>query len=135
MALPFLHETPPPVDPVAALLRLLEEEGARVVRLWSKRIRAETYELDIPGRNLRAPLRRLLDELARLLRDRGTDALRLWPEVVRSHGAHRYDQRFDVEDLGREFKSLEEVLLYVYARRNGRLEPEVATFIVELVGE
>ena len=135
MALSFLRETPPPVDPVAAILRLLEEEGARVVRLWSKRIRAETYELDIPGRNLRAPLRRLLDELARLLRDRGTDALRLWPEVVRSHGARRYDQRFDVEDLAREFKSLEEVLLYVYARRNGRLEPEVATFIVELVGE
>ncbi|HYO71497.1 MAG TPA: response regulator, partial [Archangium sp.] len=100
------------------------------------RIRAETYELDISGRNLRAPLRRLIDELVRLLRDRGTDALALWPEVVRSHGARRYNQRFEVEDLAREFKSLEEVLLYVYARRNdGVLEPEVATFIVELVGE
>jgi signal transduction histidine kinase len=135
MAIPFLHDTPPPVDPVAALLRLLEEEAERVVRLWSKRIRAETYELDIPGRNLRAPLRRLIDELVRLLRDRGTDALTLWPEVVRSHGARRYNQRFDPEDLAREFKSLEEVLLYVYARRNGGLEPEVATFIVNLVGE
>jgi signal transduction histidine kinase len=135
MAIPFLHDTPPPVDPVAALLQLLETEAERVVRLWSKRIRAETYEVDIPGRNLRAPLRRLLDELVRLLRDRGDDALRLWPEVVRSHGARRYDQRFEVEDLAREFKSLEEVLLYVYARRNGVLEPEVATFIVELVGE
>ncbi|MFL5358278.1 ATP-binding protein [Archangium sp.] len=135
MAIPFLQDTPPPVDPVAALLQLLEEEEERVVRLWAKRIRAETYELDIPGRNLRAPLRRLINELVRLLRDRGTDALRLWPEVVRSHGALRYDQRFDAEDLVREFKALEEVLLYVYARRNGRLEPEVATFIVELVGE
>ncbi|PTL84152.1 response regulator [Vitiosangium sp. GDMCC 1.1324] len=135
MAIPFLQDTPPPVDPVAALLQLLEEEEERVVRLWAKRIRAETYELDLPGRNLRAPLRRLMDELVRLLRDRGTDALRLWPEVVRSHGARRYDQRFDPEDLAREFKALEEVLLYVYARRNGRLEPEVATFVVELVGE
>lgn len=135
MAIPFLQDTPPPVDPVAALLQLLEEEEERVVRLWAKRIRAETYELDIPGRNLRAPLRRLINELVRLLRDRGTDALSLWPEVVRSHGARRYDQRFDAEDLAREFKALEEVLLYVYARRNGRLEPEVATFIVELVGE
>jgi CheY-like chemotaxis protein/PAS domain-containing protein len=136
MAIPFLHDTPPPVDAVAAVLQLLEDEAERVVRLWSKRIRAETYELDISGRNLRAPLRRLIDELVRLLRDRGKDALSLWPEVVRSHGARRYSQRFDVEDLAREFKSLEEVLLYVYARRNeGVLEPEVATFIVELVGE
>jgi CheY-like chemotaxis protein/PAS domain-containing protein len=135
MAIPFLHDTPPPVDAVAALLQLLEEEAERVVRLWSKRIRAETYELDISGRNLRAPLRRLIDELVRLLRDRGKDAVFLWPEVVRSHGARRYNQRFDAEDLAREFKSLEEVFLYVYARRNGVLEPEVATFIVELVGE
>ncbi|AKJ07291.1 histidine kinase/DNA gyrase B/HSP90-like ATPase [Archangium gephyra] len=136
MAIPFLHDTPPPVDAVAAVLHLLEDEAERVVRLWSKRIRAETYELDVSGRNLRAPLRRLIDELVRLLRDRGRDALALWPEVVRSHGARRYNQRFEVEDLAREFKSLEEVLLYVYARRNdGVLEPEVATFIVELVGE
>ncbi|MFY0528642.1 response regulator [Archangium gephyra] len=135
MAIPFLHDTPPPVDAVAALLQLLEEEAERVVRLWSKRIRAETYELDISGRNLRAPLRRLIDELVRLLRDQGKDAVVLWPEVVRSHGARRYNQRFDAEDLAREFKSLEEVLIYVYARRNGGLEPEVATFIVELVGE
>ena len=135
MAIPFLHDTPPPVDAVAALLQLLEEEAERVVRLWSKRIRAETYELDISGRNLRAPLRRLIDELARLLRDRGKDAVFLWPEVVRSHGARRYNQRFDPEDLAREFKALEEVLLYVYARRNGVLEPEVATFMVEVVGE
>ncbi|MGZ3457249.1 MAG: RsbRD N-terminal domain-containing protein, partial [Archangium sp.] len=135
MAIPFLQDTPPPVDPVAVLLQLLEEEEERVVRLWSKRIRAETYELDLPGRDLRAPLRRLMDELVRLLRDRGTDALRLWPEVVRSHGVRRYEQRFEAEDLAREFKALEEVLLYVYARRNGRLEPEVATFIVDLVGE
>ena len=135
MAIPFLHDTPPPVDAVAALLQLLEEEAERVVRLWSKRIRAETYELDISGRNLRAPLRRLIDELVRLLRDRGKDAVFLWPEVVRSHGARRYNQRFDPEDLAREFKALEEVLLYVYARRNGVLEPEVATFMVEVVGE
>ncbi len=126
MAIPFLHDTPPPVDPVAALLQLLEAEEERVVRLWSKRIHAETYEVAIPGRSLRAPLRRLLDELVRLLRDRGADALRLWPEVVRSHGARRYDQRFEAEDLAREFKALEEVLLHVYARRNGVLEPEVA---------
>jgi len=135
MVIPFLHDSPPPVNPVAALLRLLEEEAERVVRLWSKRIRAETYELDVSGRSLRAPLRRLIDELVRLLRDRGTEALTLWPEVVRPHGARRYNQRFEAEDLAREFKSLEEVLLYVYARRNAVLEPEVATFIVELVGE
>ncbi len=135
MHIPFLEARPPPTDAVSAVLRLLEEEQERIVRLWSKRLRAETYEVDIPGRDLRAPLRQLIGELTRLLRDRGQEAVRLWPEVVRAHGARRYDQRFDAEDLSREFKSLQEVLLHVYARRNGRLEPEVASFIAELVGE
>jgi signal transduction histidine kinase/CheY-like chemotaxis protein len=125
-----------PVNPIETLSGLLQEERDRIVRLWAKRTRAETYEVDIPGRDLRAPLRRLLDELARLLKDRGEDALRLWPEVVRPHGGYRYDQRFDAEDLAREFKALEEVLIYVYARRNGDIvEPEVAEFVIELVWE
>ncbi|XXF77060.1 response regulator [Myxococcaceae bacterium GXIMD 01537] len=124
-----------PVNPIEALSGLLKDERERIARLWAKRLRAETYEVDVPGRDLRAPLRYLLDELARLLRDRGEDALRLWPEVVRPHGIERYEQRFDVEDLAREFKALEEVLLYVYARRNGGIEPEVAEFIAELVWE
>jgi two-component system, cell cycle sensor histidine kinase and response regulator CckA len=139
MRIPFLHRTPPstpgPVDPVAAVLSLLEEEAEHVVRLWAKRLRAETYELDLPGQDLRTPLRPLMDELVRLLRDRGRDALHLWPEVVRPHGARRYNQRFDAEDLAREFKALEAVLIYLYARRHERLEPEVASFIVDLVGE
>ncbi len=136
MRIPFLQDTPSPVDPVEALLPLLEDEPERVVRLWAKRLRVETYELDLPGRDLRVPLRALMDELVRLLRDRGKDALLLWPEVVRPHGARRYSQRFEAEDLAREFKALEEVLLHLYARRNGRrVEAEVASFIVELVGE
>lgn len=123
-------------NPIQALSTLLQEERERVARLWAKRLRAETYEVDVPGRDLRAPLRRLLDELARLLRDRGDDAVRLWPEVVRSHGAFRYSQNFEPEDLTREFKSLEEVLLYVYGRRNGNsIDPGVAELIAELVWE
>ncbi len=135
MALFFSQETPPQVDPVASLLRVLEENQERVARLWGKRVRLETHEVDIPGRNLRAPLRRLIGELVRLLGERGQDTLRIWPEMVRAHGVRRYDQRFDAEDLAREFKALEEVLLHVYARSTGKLEPEVASFIVELVGE
>jgi signal transduction histidine kinase len=124
------------MNPIQALSDLLGEERERVARLWAKRLRTETYEVDIPGRDLRAPLRRLLDELARLLKDRGDDAVRLWPEVVRPHGVFRYSQNFEPEDLSREFKSLEEVLLYVYARRNGGyIEPEVATLIADLVWE
>jgi signal transduction histidine kinase len=123
------------INPIEALSELLQEELERVARLWAKRLRAETYEVDIPGRDLRAPLRRLLNELVRLLRDRGDDAVRLWPEVARSHGAYRYEQNFEPEDLAREFKSLEEVLLYIYARRNGPIEPEVAALIAELVWE
>lgn len=123
------------LNPIKALSDLLDEERERVARLWAKRLRTEVYEVDIPGRDLRAPLRKLLDELARLLRDRGDDAVRLWPEVVRSHGAFRYSQNFEPEDLSREFKSLEEVMLYVYARRNGYIEPEVAALSAELVWE
>jgi two-component system cell cycle sensor histidine kinase/response regulator CckA len=125
-----------PNETIDALAGLVQDERERLARLWAKRLREELYELDLPGRDLRAPLRRLLDELARLLRDRPDEVLRLWPEVVRPHGAFRYDQRFEPEDLVREFKALEEVLLRVYARRyKGRLEPEVAEFITELVGE
>jgi signal transduction histidine kinase/ActR/RegA family two-component response regulator len=125
-----------PNETIEALAGLVQEERERLARLWAKRLREELYELDLPGRELRAPLRRLLDELARLLRDRPDEALRLWPEVVRPHGAFRYDQRFEPEDLVREFKALEEVLLRVYSRRHqGMLEPEVAEFITELVGE
>jgi len=126
----------PAVNPIQSLSKLLQEERERVARLWAKRLRAETYEVEVPGRDLRAPLRRLLDELARLLRDRPDDAVRLWPEVVRPHGAFRYSQNFDPEDLTREFKSLEEVMLYVYARRNGGfIEPQVAELVAELVWE
>ncbi|MCP3141659.1 response regulator [Pyxidicoccus xibeiensis] len=124
------------INAIDAISHLLEEERERVARLWAKRLRTETYEVDIPGRDLRAPLRRLLDELNRLLKDRGEDAVRLWPEVVRSHGAYRYGQNFEPEDLSREFKSLEEVMMYIYARRNGgQIEPEVAELIAELVWE
>ena len=125
-----------PNETIDTLADLVQEERERLTRLWAKRLREELYELDLPGRDLRAPLRRLIDELARLLEERPEEVLRLWPEVVRPHGAFRYDQRFEPEDLVREFKALEEVLLRVYARRHGgRLEPEVAEFITELVGE
>jgi signal transduction histidine kinase/CheY-like chemotaxis protein len=123
-------------ETIDTLADLVQEERERIARLWAKRLREELYELDLPGRDLRAPLRRLIDELARLLDERPEEVLRLWPEVVRSHGAFRYDQRFEPEDLVREFKALAEVLLRVYARRHGgRVEPEVAEFITELVGE
>ncbi|MBU8895415.1 hybrid sensor histidine kinase/response regulator [Corallococcus sp. H22C18031201] len=125
----------PSANAIVALRELLDTELERITRLWAKRLRAETYEVDIPGKDLRAPLRRLLTELARLLKDRGEDAIRLWPEVVRSHGAYRYEQNFEPEDLTREFKSLAEVIFYVYARRNGRLDSHVAELVSELVWE
>ncbi len=125
-----------PEETIDALSGLLQGERERLARLWAKRLREELYEVELPGRDLRAPLRRLLDELARLLTDRPDDVLRLWPEIVRSHGAFRYDQRFEPEDLVREFKALQAVLLRVYTRRHeGGVEPEVAELINELVGE
>ncbi|MDY7227180.1 response regulator [Hyalangium sp. s54d21] len=125
-----------PIEPIDALSELLQEERERIARLWAKRLREELYELDLPGRDLRAPLRRLLEELARLLKDRPDEVVQLWPEVVRPHGAFRYDQRFESEDLAREFKALQAVLLRVYSRRHGQeVEPGVAELINELVGE
>ena len=48
-----------PDETIAALAGLLNEERERIARLWAKRLREELYELDLPGRDLRAPLRRL----------------------------------------------------------------------------
>jgi signal transduction histidine kinase/ActR/RegA family two-component response regulator len=124
------------VDPIVEVTELLDREKDRIVRLWSKRVRAESYDVVIPGRDLREPLGRIIDHLHRLLDERGEEALRLWPEWVRAHGAKRYDQRFDPDDLAREFKALHVVLLRVYARQHGgRVEPEVAEFLAELIGE
>lgn len=124
------------VEPTILLGQLLEREKDRIVRLWAKQVRAEWYGVELSGWDLREPLARLVEELDRLLRERREDAVRLWPEVVRGHGARRYDQRFEAEDLAREFKALQEVLLRVYARRHGGIvEEEVAELIAELVGE
>ncbi len=122
-------------DPILALSQLLDEDRERLVRLWSKRLRAELHELDLPGAEIREPLARHLAELSRLLRDRGEEAVRLWPESVRSHGIQRYDQRFDADDLAREFKALQQVLLHVYGKRHGLIEPELAELVAELIGE
>ncbi|MBX5484104.1 MAG: response regulator [Myxococcaceae bacterium] len=122
-------------DPTALLAAVVTEERERIARLWSKRLSQELGEVEARARDLRAPLLDLVTELGRLLRDRGEDALRLWPEVIRAHGAARFDLRFEPEDLSREFKALQQVLLQVYVRHRGRLEPEVANLIAELVGE
>lgn len=118
------------------LAALVVAEKDRIVRLWSKRLLAEAPAfLDIPGKDLRQPLGGMVEELVRLLQDRKEEALRLWPEWVRSHGARRYDQRFDAGDLLREFKALQQVLLRVCARRLGELDVDLAELIAELVWE
>jgi len=125
----------PAFDAAAALSGVLEQDQDRVVRLWRRRLAVELHEVELTREGLRQPLRALVSELARLLRTRGDEALRLWPESARSHGIRRYEERFDADDLGREFKALQLVLLQVYARRCGRLEPEVAGLVAELCSE
>lgn len=122
-------------DPIAALAQAVRDDKDRIVRLWAKRLRVEFHEVQVGSREAREPLAELVEELIRLLETRGEDAVRLWAEVVRAHGILRYEQRFEAEDLAREFKALQEVLLRVYVRRRGRVEPEVAELIAELVGE
>lgn len=124
-----------PFAPTVALARVVREDQDRIVRLWAKRLRVELHEVQMGGREVRAPLEEMVVELARLLESRGADAVRLWPEAVRSHGILRYEQHFEAEDLAREFKALQEVLLRVYARRRGVVEPVVAELIAELTGE
>ncbi len=122
--------------PTDELADFLEQEKETIVRLWYKRLRAELQEVELPGRELREPLMAQVSELARLLRERGEEALRLWPETVRAHGAARYDQRFDADDLAREYKILHRILIRLYARRRGpALMPEVYELLAELMGE
>lgn len=123
-------------EAIEKLAALVTAEKDRIIRLWSKRLATEGPGfLEIPGRDLRQPLGEIVDELARLLLDRGEEALRLWPEWVRPHGARRYDQRFDVEDVLREFKTLQQVLLRVCARKLGGLDIEMAELIADLTCE
>ncbi|HZA50256.1 MAG TPA: histidine kinase dimerization/phospho-acceptor domain-containing protein, partial [Myxococcaceae bacterium] len=122
-------------DPVSALATVVVEERERIARLWAKLLRAELREVEVRTGDLRAPLAELVSELGRLLTDRGEDAMRLWPEILRAHGVARYDVRFDADDLAREMKALHKVLIRVYVRHRGTLEPEVADLLVDLVGE
>ncbi|MFL5320194.1 MAG: response regulator [Myxococcaceae bacterium] len=122
-------------DAIGALADVVEDERERIVRLWRKRLSVELHEVQLERSDLQAPLHGIIAELGRLLRVRGEEALYLWPEAVRSHGVHRYENRFDSDDLAREFKALQEVLLRVYARRHGGIEPQVAEIIAELIGE
>lgn len=122
-------------DPISALAAILGEERERIARLWSKRLQAELHEVEARSKDLRRPLSHLVNELARLLRDRGEDGIRLWSEVIRSHGAARYDLRYEPDDLARELKVLQQVLLRVYARRRGAIEPQIAELVAEIIGE
>lgn len=120
---------------VAALATLLSEEKGWICRHWAKELRSEIEELEVAGRDLRAPLDPLVEGLARLLVERGEEGLRLWPDTLRAHAALRYDQHFDPEDLAREFKALHQVLLQAYVRRHHRLDPELAVLLASLLGE
>lgn len=122
-------------DAISAVADLIEEDHERIVRLWRKRLSVELHEVQLTRADLISPLSDIVRELGRLLRDRGEDALRLWPEAVRPHALRRYEDRYDADDLSREFKSLHHVLLRVYERRNGRVEPQVAEIFAELIGE
>jgi len=122
-------------DPARALAEVVRKDESRIVRLWSKRLLVEFHERQFPSRELRPQLEELVAELARLLEQRGDDVTILWPEAVRSHGLLRYEQRFEADELAREFKALHEVLLRVYVRRRGEVEPEVAELLAELIGE
>jgi len=125
-----------PESALQQLQELLVREKDRIVRQWAKRVRAESYEVALPRKDVRAPLDEMIDALVRLLEERGEDALRLWPEWVRAHGARRYDQRFEAEDLAREFKALQQVLLHAFSRHHGGVIDEgVADLIAELTGE
>jgi CheY-like chemotaxis protein/signal transduction histidine kinase len=118
---------------VAALAELVGAERDHIVRLWAKRLVADS-QVEASSAAIREPLARMVYELARLLKERGEDALRLWPEAVRGHGHRRFSDRYDAGDLVREMSALQHVLLFVYARRGGALDLEVAALIADLVG-
>ena len=122
-------------DPLTAFVRIVEHERSSIARLWTKRLAAELHDLDLPGKEWKESQLGLIAELARLLRTRGEDAVLLWPELMRAHAIRRYEQGFSAEDLARETKTLQQVLLKVYSRHRGELEPEIADLIAVLVNE
>jgi signal transduction histidine kinase len=91
--------------------------------------------MNVLMRDFTEPWRAQLGELTRLLHERGVDAVTLWAEVVRPHGAVRFRQHFEAEDLAREYTALEHALLVAYANRYGQLDGVAVGFISELVGE
>ena len=119
---------------MTALAELVGAEKDRIARLWAKRLVADSH-VEAPSASIREPLSAMVYELARLLKERGEDAIRLWPEAVRAHGHRRFSDRYEASDLVREMEALQEVLLFVYARRRGGVDPDVAELIAELVGE
>lgn len=122
-------------DPAEVLAAIVIEEREKIVRLWAKRLRAELHEVDLPGREMRLPLDHIVGELGRLLRDRGEEAIWMFAEAVRSHGARRFEQRFDPEDVAHEFAALHGVLLRVVLRATGGCDPPIAGFLAALIGE
>src|SRR5437868_732885 len=80
-------------DPASLVGAVVLEEREKIVRLWAKRLRRDLHEVDLPGRELRAPLDQIVGELGRLLRDRGEEAVWLFAEAVRPHGMRRFEQR------------------------------------------
>lgn len=114
---------------------LLEESRKRIARRWARRLRADLFEHEVSGRDLRAPLVALLDDLLRLVRDRGDEGIELWAERMRAHGVRRYEQRFEADDLAREMKWLQITLLEEEARRSRTLDPTFVHLVAELAGE
>jgi len=122
-------------EDISNLVHLLVNEHDRIVRLWAKRLRVELHELNLSSRDLRSNLSFHVSELGRLLSERGEEAVELWAEVVRPWGTQRFDQRFEADDVVREFKVLHQLLLGLYARRYKKIDPELAIFLAELFGE
>ena len=123
------------VDSAQELGRIVTAERDRIVRLWAKRMRAELHEIDLPGRDLRRPLERIVAELGRLLRERGDEAVWMFGEAIRHHGIRRFEQRFDPEDVAREMASLHGVILRVVARETGGIAPAIAELLAAVIGE
>lgn len=122
-------------DPAEQLAAIVLAQREKIVRLWTKRLRADLHEVDLPGREVRGPLDAIIGELGRLLRERGEEAVWLFAEAVRSHGMRRFEQRFDPEDVARELSSLHGVLLRVVVRQTGHLDPNLAELLARLIGE
>lgn len=122
------------VQASALLGSFLSEHQDRIVKRAGKSLRHE-LDASLSREHRRQAAPAYAGELAGLLLERGFDAPRLWGEAVRHHGGAHFEARYDISDLIREFRALENAIVEEWHRRAGPMPEDVALLLSECTSE